>query len=122
MVSTSLFAAVFRATPAGWWILAVGVGGVLLAVPLAIVLRSFVRQRHCRDSVRARRGGRHVRRLPASRCRAGRGSLCLGVAALVAFVALGAAGGDEGPRNAIAEFLLVVACFAALGRRLGLRR
>jgi hypothetical protein len=29
---------------------------------------------------------------------------------------------DEGPRNAVAEFLLVVACFAALGRRLGLRR
>ena len=32
-----------------------------------------------------------------------------------------AAGGlDEGPRNAVAEVVLVVGCFAALGRRLGL--
>ncbi len=36
--------------------------------------------------------------------------------------ALGSAGTDEGPRNAAAEVILVVGCFAALGRRLGLRR
>jgi hypothetical protein len=33
-----------------------------------------------------------------------------------------AGGLEEGPRNAVAETLLVVGCFAAFGRRLGLRR
>jgi hypothetical protein len=43
-------------------------------------------------------------------------------ATAVASAGLLAGGVDEGPRNAVAEFTLVVACFAALGRRLGLRR
>jgi hypothetical protein len=47
--------------------------------------------------------------------------LCLALAAAVALALLAAGGIDEGPRNAAAEIVLVVACFAALGRRLGLR-
>jgi hypothetical protein len=47
--------------------------------------------------------------------------LCFAVAGAVALAGLAAGGIDEGPRNAIPEALLVIACFAALGRRLGLR-
>jgi hypothetical protein len=47
--------------------------------------------------------------------------LCLLFAAGVATVALIGGGPDEGPRNAVAEFIAVCAGFAALGRYLGLR-
>jgi hypothetical protein len=47
--------------------------------------------------------------------------VCGALAACLAFALLVAGGLEEGPRNAIAETLLVVGCFAALGRRLGLR-
>ena len=47
--------------------------------------------------------------------------VCGALAACLALALLVAGGLDEGPRNAIAESLLVVGCFAALGRRLGLR-
>jgi len=46
---------------------------------------------------------------------------CLLVAAGVAAVALIGGGPDEGPRNAVFEFLAVCAAFAGLGRFLGLR-
>jgi hypothetical protein len=46
---------------------------------------------------------------------------CLLVAAGVAAAALIAGGPDEGPRNAVAEFVAVCAGFLALGRLLGLR-
>lgn len=47
---------------------------------------------------------------------------CLLVAAAVATAALVAGGPDEGPRNAVGEFVAICAAFAALGRFLGLRR
>jgi hypothetical protein len=47
---------------------------------------------------------------------------CLLVAATVAGAALLAGGIDEGPLNAVAEFVAVCAGFAALGRYLGLRQ
>ena len=47
--------------------------------------------------------------------------VCLVLAGGLAVVLLAAAGLDEGLRNAVAEVVLVVVCFAALGRRLGLR-
>ena len=47
---------------------------------------------------------------------------CLLVAAAVAAAAFIAGGPEEGPRNAVAEFVAVCAAFAALGRFLGLRR
>jgi hypothetical protein len=47
--------------------------------------------------------------------------LCLLVAAAVAVAALLAGGVDEGPRNAVAEFLAVWSGFAVFGRFLGLR-
>jgi hypothetical protein len=47
---------------------------------------------------------------------------CLLVAAGVATAALIAGGPDEGPRNAVFEFIAVCAGFAGLGRFLGLRR
>ena len=46
---------------------------------------------------------------------------CLLVAAGVAVAALIGGGPDEGPRNAVFEFLAVFAAFAGLGRFLGLR-
>jgi hypothetical protein len=48
--------------------------------------------------------------------------LCLLVAAAVAAAALIVGGPDEGPRNAVAEFIAVCAGYAGLGRFLGLRR
>lgn len=47
---------------------------------------------------------------------------CIVVAAGVATAALLAGGFDEGPRNAVAEFIAVCGAFAVLGRFLGLRR
>jgi hypothetical protein len=47
--------------------------------------------------------------------------ICLAFAGALALLLLAAGGLDEGPRNAVAEFLLVAGSFAALGRRLGLR-
>jgi len=47
--------------------------------------------------------------------------VCLTLAGGLAVVLVAAAGLDEGLRNAVAEVVLVVVCFAALGRRLGLR-
>lgn len=47
--------------------------------------------------------------------------VCFALAGALALLLLVAAGLDEGPRNAVAEFVLVVGSFAALGRRLGLR-
>ena len=47
--------------------------------------------------------------------------VCLALAGSLAVVLVAAAGLDEGPRNAVAEAVLVVVSFAALGRRLGLR-
>ena len=46
---------------------------------------------------------------------------CLLLAGLLGTVLFLAGGLDEGPRNAVAETLLVVGSFAAFGRRLGLR-
>jgi hypothetical protein len=48
--------------------------------------------------------------------------VCLVAAAVIAIAALVAGGPDEGPRNAVAEFVAVCAGFAVLGRFLGLRR
>jgi hypothetical protein len=47
--------------------------------------------------------------------------LCGALAASVGLALLVTGGLDEGPRNAIFEAALVVGCFAAFGRRLGLR-
>jgi hypothetical protein len=48
--------------------------------------------------------------------------VCFGLTAVLAILFVGAAWPDEGPRNAIAESVLVLGSFAALGRRLGLRK
>ena len=48
-------------------------------------------------------------------------SFCFLFAAAVAVLALLGGGPDEGPRNAVAEFVAVCAGFAVLGRYLGLR-
>jgi hypothetical protein len=47
--------------------------------------------------------------------------ICGALAACLALALLVAGGLDEGPRNAVAETLLVLGGFAVLGRRLGLR-
>jgi len=48
--------------------------------------------------------------------------LCLFFATAVCLAALVGGGLDEGPRNAVAEFVLICGSFAVLGRFLGLRR
>jgi hypothetical protein len=119
LLSASLYATVFRGDPAGWWHVAVAVGGVALSVPLALVLRDVVRAAELRSAVPGEAGDMFDDlpvRLPRRPWLA-----CLTLAAFVGLAALGAAGADEGPRNAVAEIVLVIGCFAALGRRLGLR-
>jgi hypothetical protein len=118
MLSLALYA--MTSDLAVWYAAGVGIGGVILTAPLVAVAAVTVPLTRLRSSVPGEAGDVFDDlpvRLPRRPW-----LLCLALAGLVAFVALGAAGADEGPRNAVAEAVLVVACFAALGRRLGLRR
>jgi hypothetical protein len=120
MGSLATFAVTSRAELAGWYVLAVAPAAALLTVPLASATRATARVAHLRTTVPGPAGD-VFDDLPVALPRRP-WVLCLGVAALVSAAALLAGGVDEGPRNAVAEFVLVVGCFAALGRRLGLRR
>jgi hypothetical protein len=109
-----------RADLAGWYVAAVTPAAVLLTVPLVAAARATGRVAQLKTSVPGPAGDVFDDlpvRLPHRPW-----VLCVGGATLVALAALVAGGVDEGPRNAVAEFTLVVVCFAALGRRLGLRR
>ncbi len=118
-LSISLFALESRGQLAGWYVLGAGIGGVVLTVPLAFVAATIVPLARLRPAVPGAAGDVFDDlpvRLPRRPW-----LLCLGLAALAAFVTLGAADSAEGARNAVVEATLVVAGFAALGRRLGLR-
>jgi hypothetical protein len=117
MLSLALYAAV--SDLAAWYSLAVGIGGVLLAVPLLVVAASTAPLGRLRSSV-AGDAGDVFDDLPVRLPRRP-WLLCLAVAALVGIAGLAAGGVDEGPRNAVFEIALLVTCFAALGRRLALR-
>jgi hypothetical protein len=120
MGSLAVYAVTSSGDLAGWWVAAVAPLAVALAVPLVVLARSTASVAGFRTSVPGPAGD-VFDDLPVSLPRHP-WALCLVFAACVAASALVAGGADEGPRNAVAEFVLVVACFAALGRRLGLRR
>jgi hypothetical protein len=119
MISVAGFALDSRGELASWYALAVVPAALASTAPLVLVARSAARARALRSAVPGGPGD-VFDDLPAGLPHRP-WALCFGVATLVASAALVAGGVDEGPRNAVAEFVLVVGCFAALGRRLGLR-
>jgi hypothetical protein len=100
-------------------VLASAIGGVLLTVPLAAVAI----ESHRAAAVRSGGGGDAGDMFDDLPFRLPRRPwlVCFALAGALAVILLGAAGIDEGPRNAVAESVLVIGSFAALGRRLGLR-
>jgi len=119
MVAIAVDAFESRADLASWYRLSVVPSALVLTVPLVAVAASASRAAALRSAVPGAAGDMFDDfpvRLPRRPW-----LVCLALAAGVAFVALGVAGSDEGPRNAVAEAVLIVGCFAALGRRLGLR-
>jgi hypothetical protein len=103
---------------AWWYAVAVGTGAALLTVPLVAVAASTAPLVRLRSSVPGDAGDVFDDlpvRLPHRPW-----LLCLSLAVFVGLVAL-VAGESEGPRNAVLEIVLVFGCFAAMGRRLGLR-
>lgn len=119
MLSLALYAVEFRETFASWYTLATVTGAALMTAPLVVAVVTATRATRLRSAVPGEAGG-VFDDLPVALPR--RPGLCLCVAAFVGVLALLAGGGDEGLRNAVLESGLVIGCFAALGRRLGLRR
>jgi hypothetical protein len=117
MVALAVYALDYRAHLHSWFVVGVAVGASLLTLPLAAAAVGTVRAAAVRSGVPGTAGDVFDDlpfRLPRHPWR-----LCLAVAALTA---LAASPGSEGDRNAVVEAVLVVVCFAAFGRRLGLRR
>ena len=119
LVALAAYAVAFRSELESWWVLAAGLGAAAVLVALVCAAVTILRAGALRSSVPGGAGG-VFDDLPVSLSRRP-WLLCLAVAAAAALAALAAGGADEGPQNAAAEAMLVVACFAALGRRLGLR-
>ncbi len=105
------------------WMVAAVCAATAAAVPLVVAARAAYRPTRLRAATAGGRGDLRadvepiVRFIPAALGTPWR--LCFGFASLVAVAAL-VGGRSEGPRNAIAEFVAIVSCFAALGRPLGL--
>jgi hypothetical protein len=107
------------------WILAIALSSAVALVPVALAVSAATQVGRLRPAVPGDGGDLTldlaplIGRLPfvATPWR-----LCFGFAACVSLLALIGGGVDEGPRNAIAEFVAIVGCFAVLGRPLGLRR
>jgi hypothetical protein len=102
------------------YVLATVTGSLALVVPLAAAAFASRRAAAVRSGVPGGPGDLFDD-LPVSLPRHA-WRFCLAVAAVAALATFAAGGLDEGPRNAVAEGMLVVGCFAALGRRLGIRR
>jgi hypothetical protein len=101
--------------PAWWPTAAYVVAGALL-VPLAAAGVALSRTARLRPQA-----GGMVTDLVGEVSRGQPWRLCLLFGTAVGIVALVGGGADEGPRNAIAEFVLICSSFAGLGRFLGLR-
>lgn len=107
------------------WILTIALSSAVALVPVAVAVSAAVQVGRLRPAVSGDGGDLTldleplIRRLPfvATPWR-----LCFAFAACVSLLALIGGGVDEGPRNAIGEFVAIVGCFAVLGRPLGLRR
>jgi hypothetical protein len=119
VLSLALFAVQSSGELASWYVLTVAPAAALATVPLVALAGSAARTARLRSSVPGRAGDVFddlPLELPHRPW-----ALCVVFAVGVAAAALVAGGVDEGPRNAVVEFVLVVGSFAALGRQLGLR-
>jgi hypothetical protein len=112
--------------PDWWTTLAFAVTATAI-VPVAVAAAALGRTAHLRARTAGPAGdvfddlGPVLDRVPL-RLRGRPWRFCLLFAAAVALVAFAGGGLDEGPRNAVAEFAVICAGFAVLGRFLGLRR
>jgi hypothetical protein len=119
MVAFAVYAVEYHAAFSHWRVVAGAIGSLALTLPLAAA------------AVASRAAGAVSSSVPG-----GAGDMfddlplplprrpwlvCLALAGALALLLLAAGGLDEGSRNAVAEIVLVVASFAALGRRLALR-
>jgi hypothetical protein len=119
MVAFAVFAVDYRAAFPSWQVLASAVVAAVLTAPLAAAAVAGRNAALVHSAVPGEAGDMFDDlpvELPHRPW-----LVCGALAACLALALLVAGGLDEGPRNAIAETLLVVGCFAALGRRLGLR-
>jgi hypothetical protein len=121
LASVALYAFEFRADFSSWYVLTVAPAAAALSLPLAGAALLTRHAAAVKSSV-AGEAGDVFDDLPVELPR--RPWLLLAATAGAAALAALAAGGvtNEGPRNAVAEIVLVVAGFLALGKRLGLRR
>jgi hypothetical protein len=121
LASVALYAFEFRADFSPWYVLTVAPAAAALTLPLAGAALLTRHAAAVKSSVPGEAGD-VFDDLPLELPR--RPWLLLaataGAAALAALVAGGVT--NEGPRNAVAEIVLVVGGFLALGKRLGLRR
>jgi hypothetical protein len=120
MLAFAVYGVDYHTAFSSWQVLAAVIGGVLLTVPLAAAAIESHRAATVRSAVPGDAGDMFDDfpvRLPHRPW-----LVCFALAGALAVIFLGAAGADEGPRNAVAESLLVIGCFAVLGRRLGLRK
>lgn len=119
-IAFAVFAVDYHAAFSSWQVLASAIGGVVLTVPLAAAAVASRNASRVHSAVSGEAGDMFDDlpiELPHRPW-----LLCLFLAGLLATVLFLAGGLEEGPRNALAETVLVVGCFAAFGRRLGLRR
>lgn len=119
LLAFAVYAVDYQAAFLRWQVLVAGVGGILLTLPLAAAAISSRRAVAVRSSV-AGEAGDMFDDFPVDLPRRP-WLVCLALAGALALILLAAGGLDEGPRNAVAELVLVIGSFAALGRRLGLR-
>jgi hypothetical protein len=115
----SVYAVDYHSTYPGWEVVAAGIGGLVLMVPLAAAA-AYGRRAATVQSAAPGEAGDMFDDFPV-RLPQRPWLVCFALTAALAIVFLGAAWPDEGPRNAFAESVLVIGSFAALGRRLGLR-
>jgi hypothetical protein len=119
MVAFAVYAVDYHVAFSRWQVLAAATGALVLTLPLGAAAIASRGAGTVRSSVPGAAGDMFddlPLRLPRRPW-----LLCVFLAGLLGTVLFLAGGFDEGPRNAVAEVLLVVGSFAALGRRLGLR-
>jgi hypothetical protein len=118
-IAFAAFAVDYHAAFPSWQVAAAAVAAVVLTAPLAAAAVTSRRAAVVQSSVPGEAGDMFDDlpvELPHRPW-----LICGALAACLALALLVAGGLDEGPRNAVAETLLVLGGFAVLGRRLGLR-
>jgi hypothetical protein len=118
LLAAATYALEYRAGLPSWWVATALVAAGVAMVPVVVAAGAL----RATSRLEPRVGGPAGEIADDLGVRAAPWHVCLVVAALSAIGALVAGGPDEGPRNAIAEFVAVCAGFAVLGRFLGLRR